>query len=160
MSASAQLTYQEWHDSRVRHVKLAGIDIRWNVVSTGILDKCGPDLHKLLNQIDDMHRRINEPRKQPLPIFIAALSPPPAPVPTRREFALAMRKALKQLLPKVLDSPDWLPGALGDFSESEIIELYNAVMHGTGAPAAVQCILTVQVHRLTHCAPLPRADPA
>ncbi len=47
-----------------------------------------------------------------------------------------MRKALKTLLPAVLSSPKWLPDALDDFSESEIIELYNVVMHGTGAPAA------------------------
>ena len=48
-----------------------------------------------------------------------------------------MRKALEAILPEVLKSPEWLPEALGDFSESEIIELYNAVMHSTGAPATV-----------------------
>lgn len=132
MSASAQLTYQEWRDSRVRHVRVAGIDIRLRVVSTDILDECGPDLQKLLVEIDDMHRRINEPQIQ-LEI-VKAMSPR---VPTRREFTSAMRKALEQLLPKVLSSPDWLPRALGDFSESEIIELYNVVMHSTGAPAAM-----------------------
>ena len=136
MSANAQPTHQEWRASRIRRVRVAGIDIQLDVVSTGILDECGPDLLKLLDQIDDMHRRINEPQKQ-LPVFLAALSPPTGPVPTKRQFTLAMRKAIKQLLPKVLDSPDWLPGALDDFSESEIIELYNVVMHGAGAPAAV-----------------------
>ena len=29
-------------------------------------------------------------------------------------------------------SPDWLPQALDEFSENEIIELYNTVMYGTG----------------------------
>ncbi len=133
MSANAQLTYQEWRDSRVRHVRVAGIDIRLRVVSTDILDECGPDLQKLLVEIEDMHRRINDPRLQPDPMGIT-LSPS---LPTRREFAFAMRKALDQLLPKVLGSPDWLPQALGDFSESEIVELYNVVMHGAGAPAAM-----------------------
>ena len=133
MSASAELTLQEWRDSRVRHVRVAGIDIRLRVVSTGILDERGPDLQKLLNQIDDMHRRINEPRIQP-ETLATVLSPA---VPTRREFVFAMRKALKMILPAVLSSPDWLPDALDDFSESEIIELYNVVMHSTGAPAAM-----------------------
>lgn len=136
MSASVQLTLQEWRNSRVRQVRVAGIDIRLRVVSTRILDECGPDLQDLLNEVNDMHRRING-----LPIqsrghlddAVAAL----LPVPTRREFASAMRKALDLILPYVLDSPDWLPQALDDFSESEIIELYNVVMHGAGAPAAM-----------------------
>ena len=135
MSASAKLTLQEWRNSRVRHVRLAGIDIRLDVVSTGILDESGPELQNLLNEINDMHRRINGPRMQPgrqLEDAVTAL----LPVPTRREFALAMRKALDLILPYVLKSPDWLPDALDDFSESEIIELYNVVMHGAGAPAA------------------------
>lgn len=132
MSASAELTLQEWRDSRVRHVRVAGIDVRLRVVSTDILDECGFDLQQLLNEIDDMHRRINEPQIQ-LEI-VKAKSPR---VPTRRELVSAMRKALEQLLPKVLGSPEWLPQALGDFSESEIVELYNVVMHSTGAPAAV-----------------------
>ncbi len=136
MSASAQLTYEKWRDSRVRHVRVAGIDIRLDVVSTGILDECGPDLQKLLNEIDDMHRRINEPREQPSPLLAPLLSPR-EPVPTRRAFVLAMRRALKEILPAVLSSPKWLPGALDDFSESEIIELYNVVMHSTGAPATM-----------------------
>lgn len=136
MSASAQLSYAKWRDSRVRHVRVAGINIRLGVVSTDILDECGPDLQKLLNQIDDMHRRINQPQRELAP-FLTVFSPPREPVPTRREFTSAMRKALEQLLPKVLGSPEWLPEALGDFSESEIIELYNVVMHSTGAPAAM-----------------------
>lgn len=125
MSTSAQLTYKEWRDSRVRHVQLAGIDVRFSVVSTDILDKCGPDLLKLLNEIDDMHvqrQTLDESRT-----FTS-----PDNLPTRRDFALTMRKALETILPVVLKSPGWLPEALGDFSESEIIELYNAVMHGTG----------------------------
>lgn len=130
MSAGAELTYEEWRDSRVRHVRVAGIDIRLRVVSTDVLDECGPDLQKLRNEIDDMHLQ-----RQTLDESITSESSDR--LPTRRDFALAMRKALQKILPVVLRSPEWLPRALGDFSESEIIELYNAVMHGAGAPAAM-----------------------
>lgn len=129
MSTSTQQTYQQWRDSRVRHAAVAGIDVQFRVVSTDILEKCGPDLLQLLNKIDDMH-------VQRQTLDEARLFESPDNLPTRRDFASAMRKALETILPIVLKSPDWLPEALGDFSESEIIQLYNVVMHGAGAPAA------------------------
>lgn len=125
MSTSAQQTYQEWRESRVRHAIVAGIDVHFGVVSTDILDNCGPDLLQLLSEIDDMH-------VQRQTLDEARLFESPGNLPTRRDFASAMRKALETILPEVLKSPGWLPEALGDFSESEIIELYNTVMHGTG----------------------------
>ena len=125
MSTSAQQTYQEWRESRIRHAVVAGIDVHFRVVSTDILEKCGPDLLHQLNEIDDMH-------VQRQTLDEARLFESPDNLPTRRDFASAMRKALEKILPEVLKTPEWLPQALGDFSESEIIELYNVVMHGTG----------------------------
>lgn len=125
MSTGAKFTYQEWRESRVRHVQVAGIDIHFRVVSADVLDECGPDLQELVNKIDDMH-------VQRQVLDEARWFESPDNLPSRRDFASTMRKALETLLPVVLKNPGWLPQALGDFSESEIIELYNAVMHGTG----------------------------
>ena len=104
--------YQTWRDSRLRYVRVAGIDIRLRVVSAGLLKSGGDDLLKLLDSIDEWQ-------------FREDLS--------RRDVALKMRDALETILPEVLASPDWLMQALNDFSESEIIELYNVVMYGAGA---------------------------
>ena len=43
---------------------------------------------------------------------------------------MKMREALNVILPKVLESPEWLPQALNDFNDSEIIEVFNAVIYG------------------------------
>ena len=110
MSANAQLTYQRWLDSRNRQVHVAGIDIRLRIVSPGILKSSGADLLRLLDGIDEWQFRNDL---------------------SRRDLALMMRDALEVILPKVLESPDWLMQALNDFSENEIIELYNVVMYGT-----------------------------
>ena len=109
MSANPHLTYQMWRDSRLRSARVAGIDIRLRVVSAGLLNSCDDDLLRLLNNIDEGHAR-------------GSLS--------RRDIALMMRNALEAILPNVLDSPDWLMQALNEFSDSEVIELYNVVMYG------------------------------
>ena len=104
-------TYQTWRNSRVRFAKVAGIDVSLRVASPNLLESCGPELLEILNEIDNEHYQGTT---------------------SRRDMALLMSKALSIVLPKVLESPDWLQQALDDFSEDEIVELYNMVMYGSG----------------------------
>ncbi len=112
MSERTANTYQTWLESRNRQVHVAGIDIRLRIVSPGKLKSGGADLLRLLDGIDEWQFRNDL---------------------SRRDLALMMRDALELILPEVLESPDWLMQALNDFSESEVIELYNVVMYGSDA---------------------------
>lgn len=126
MTADTQPALQKWRASRTRYANVAGIDIRFRVVSAGLLESAGEDLQNLLNEVDYMKvQRIQLDELDSIEAYAAH--------PTRRDFAQAMRKVLELILPQVLVSPDWLLQAIDEFSESEIIDLYNAIMHGTGA---------------------------
>lgn len=103
--------YRTWRNSRVRFAKVAGIDVSLRVASPALLKSCGSELLELLDQIDSYH-------------YDGTVS--------RRDMALLMSEALAIVLPKVIVSPDWLLQAVGEFSEDEVIELYNTVMHGSG----------------------------
>ena len=107
MSAPTEHNYQSWLQSRIRSARVASIDLRLRVVSTNLLKTCGPEILELVDKIDLVDQAI-----------------------TRRDLALYMREVLDQILPKVLESPDWLLQALNDFSDNEIIELYNVTMYG------------------------------
>lgn len=119
MSAEANLTYDRWRDSRILSTRVAGIDIRLRVVSTNLLSSAGDKVLELLSSIDN--RAENAWGDQ-------------------LGLAMEMRTVLDTVLPKVLVSPDWLEKALDDFTDSEIIELYNAVMYGAGAQREIDDI--------------------
>ena len=102
------MSYDVWRESRVHTVTVAGIDIRLRIVSPSLLRSSAKELPQQIirNENSLVHGTL-----------------------TRREFAQATREVLDLLLPYILISPDWLPKALDDFNDSEVIELYNLVMH-------------------------------
>ena len=102
------MDYGAWRESRVHTVTVAGIDIRLRIVSPNLLRSSAQELPQQVISIENS-------------VAHGTL--------TRREFAQATREVLDLLLPHILLSPDWLPKALDDFNDSEIIELYNLVMH-------------------------------
>ncbi len=104
-------TFQTWRNSRVRIASVAGINVSMRVASPTLLKSCGPKLLEILDQIDSYH-------------YDGSVS--------RRDMALLMSEALEIVLPKIIVSPDWLLQAVGEFSEDEVIELFNTAMHGSG----------------------------
>lgn len=128
MSTDEVGDYAEWRSKRIRHIEVADIKITLRVATPGILNSCGSDLLKLVDDINEMDRRDKE-------LIALDLVDSPTDLSTSRDFSLPMRKALDIVLPQVLVSPNWLKQALDDFSDDEIIESYNAVMHGTGTNA-------------------------
>ncbi|MCY3944934.1 MAG: hypothetical protein OXF44_01445 [Anaerolineaceae bacterium] len=126
MTADAQKTLEQWRNSRVRQANVAGIDIQFRIIPANLLLSAGEELQTGLDEITMLQtQRILLDEGDHLP-------EPGSPIPTRREFAKAMRKVLNLVLPQILLAPDWLPQAMDEFSENEIIELFNAIMHGTG----------------------------
>lgn len=119
MPAEAKLTYETWRNSRVHSTRVAGIEIQLRVVSTNLLRTLGGEVLDSLSAIDNMSENDRY---------------------SRLDFALEMRTVLDTVLPKVLVSPDWLEKALDDFTDNEIIELYNAVMYGAGAQREIDDI--------------------
>ena len=119
MNAEARLTYEKWRNSRIHSIEIAGIEIRLRVVSTNLKSSAGNEVLELLYSIDKYAENNWE---------------------DQLGLAMEMRSVLDKILPEVLESPDWLRQALDDFTDSEIIELYNAVMYGAGAQREIDDI--------------------
>ena len=119
MAVRKNLSYEDWRQSRIHLVKVAGIDVSFRIVSVKLLLNKGEDLLSQISEIEDY-------KSQGWPDSNSTLW-----------LATSMREVLDTILPDVLQSPQWLSEALDDFEESEIIKLYNAVMYGVGVQKQV-----------------------
>lgn len=113
MVTSTKLSYENWRQSRVHSAKLAEIDVLFHIVSNNLLVTSGEELLNQIYAIEDYEAQWADINST--------------------ELALKMRRVLDIILPEVLVSPKWLTEAINDFTDSEIIDLYNAIMHGAGA---------------------------
>lgn len=101
-------SYEEWLKSRVQEKWVADIYVEWRIVSVNLLRTLSTEVLEVIQRVEDMNSAYGY---------------------ARNEFAQSMREALNALFPTILISPDWLPKALDDLNDSEIIELYNSIMH-------------------------------
>lgn len=113
MATKTHLSYENWRQSRIHSAKVAGIDVLFQIVSNNLLATSGEELLNQVYAIEDYETQSADINST--------------------ELALKMRGVLDTILPEVLESPKWLTDALNDFTDSEIIDLYNAIMHGAGA---------------------------
>ena len=115
MAVRKILTYENWRQSRIHLANVAGIDVLFRVVSNNLLVSKGEEL---LGQVSEIEQHNSHSGSDDTWI------------------ALNMRSVLDTILPDVLQSPMWLLEALDDFTDSEIISLYNAIIYSVGVKRA------------------------